>query len=194
MGDQTQIERDAPDQSQPRGQVGAMPAPVPGTVPVTSVQDNGLRTQVGSTTVELNGVTINKCMRGGGYFVDSGGTRDAVVISVPDTSSDDETVSEEEATTLSPLMDDAKETQMCAEEDVLMPGTPEPSSGRRRRRYQISTGKPSKLNFSNDSASELREDSSLRGVDMDDTFPPPPRLISSQTMMTGVRWAWVTGR
>ena len=70
-----------------------------------------------------------KCLISGWYFVDSKNPMDSMVISVPDTSSDDETVSEEDGTTMSSPMDDDKKTHKCDEEDVLIPVTPEPSIG-----------------------------------------------------------------
>ena len=142
-----------------------MPAPVPGTVPDTFVQDNGLGYQVVPTTVEQNGGTTSNWLLGGAHFVDSWSSGDAWRIKVPDTSSEEETGHDEETIATDPGVDGARNSQECDDDDIVIPGTPEPSSGRRMKRLQFSAGKPSKINFSNISVSEPREDSSLRGAD-----------------------------
>ena len=99
-----------------------MPAPVPGTVPDTFVQDNGLGYQVVPTTVEQNGGTTSNWLLGGAHFVDSWSSGDAWRISVPDTSSEEETGHDKETIATDPGVDGARNSQECDDDDIVIPG------------------------------------------------------------------------
>ena len=56
-------------------------------------------------------------------------------------------MSDEGDIAMDPMGDGARNSLRSDEDDVVIPGTPEPSIGRRMKRSLPSTGKPSKLNF-----------------------------------------------
>ena len=127
--------------------MGAITAPLPGTVPDRLDQNNIIGGQMVPATVEQIGKRTPNWLLGRGQFEDKHNTVDTWRISVPDTSSEEDTVSDEGDNAMDPMGDGARNSLRNDEDDVVIPGTPEPSIGRRMKRSLPSTGKPSKLNF-----------------------------------------------
>ena len=85
------------------------------------------------TTVEQNGVNTSNWLVGRAHFVDSCSPEDAWRISVPDTSSEEETVPAKESITMDPGVDGPKNSLRGDDDAVVVPGTPEPSISSRMK-------------------------------------------------------------